>query len=425
MSAVLDDVLGIVLECAQVHDVLAASATCVPWCAAARSDCYWIGFARSRWRFGAIPGAPAGTAPGARDIASLEQWEQAAKDEEQRRAAHMSISSCSREQKAFKLYGERSRRDAEVRELLRKADHMLMSKDQLKAQLVERGADALDILLRLEHGAPCEMQRLAEEVRHKMSNAWAAQNWIRLIHEPSQAETLEEGALVLSQWACPNVDVFQTRAQLEHLASRAKSFGAVRNTSRDVPPRRDEAEALIAALNRALFDELGLQGNTEDYYNPENSMLHSVLSRKRGIPISLSIIWSAVARRCGLESHPLASFPQHVLIRVPVQVPASQTDELGAEAADLYVDAFGGGKVMLFQEVLEFLQGTGIISSMAALPPAAIFHIFRQCVQVSPPVQLYLRLLRNLQRIYEGNGDTVRQEGVEEQMAALAQIAQR
>ena len=51
----------------------------------------------------------------------------------------------------------------------------------------------------------------------------------------------------------------------------------------------------------------------------ENSMLHEVLAKKKGIPISLSVVWAAVARRCGLVCHPLANMPRHVLIRIPAR----------------------------------------------------------------------------------------------------------
>jgi len=47
----------------------------------------------------------------------------------------------------------------------------------------------------------------------------------------------------------------------------------------------------IAALNHVLFEEAGLRGNCNDYYDPRNSFLNDVLDRGLGIPITLSVVY--------------------------------------------------------------------------------------------------------------------------------------
>ena len=59
-------------------------------------------------------------------------------------------------------------------------------------------------------------------------------------------------------------------------------------------------------LNRVLFEEEGLRGNRDDYYDPRNSFLNDVLDRKLGIPITLSVVYMEVARR-------VSDFPWPVL----------------------------------------------------------------------------------------------------------------
>ncbi|CAE7466821.1 Fbxo21, partial [Symbiodinium necroappetens] len=188
----------------------------------------------------------------------------------------------------------------------------------------------------------------------RITDAWAVERWTHLIKiEPTKAATLEEGALILSQWGYPTADVSGMRLALEKLAQRAQELGA-RHSSTGLPSE-DEAKAIIAALNTALFAEYGLQGNAENYYDPENSMLHAVLARKKGIPISLSVVWAAVARRCGLECHPLADMPRHVLIRVPLRASDSAESAGPAVMRDLYIDAFDGGKMLVWRELVRFL----------------------------------------------------------------------
>jgi len=70
----------------------------------------------------------------------------------------------------------------------------------------------------------------------------------------------------------------------------------------------------ITILNRVLFEDEGLRGNRDDYYDPRNSFLNDVLDRKLGIPITLSLVYMEVARRVGF---PIAgtAMPGHFLLK--------------------------------------------------------------------------------------------------------------
>jgi regulator of sirC expression with transglutaminase-like and TPR domain len=70
----------------------------------------------------------------------------------------------------------------------------------------------------------------------------------------------------------------------------------------------------VEALSRYLFDELGFVGNESDYYDPRNSMLHQVLGRHTGIPITLSVVYIEVGRRAGLRVEGLG-LPGHFIVR--------------------------------------------------------------------------------------------------------------
>ena len=59
---------------------------------------------------------------------------------------------------------------------------------------------------------------------------------------------------------------------------------------------------VLGQINWVLFVEEELRGNHEDYYDPRNSYLNEVLDRRLGIPISLSVIYWAVAELLGLAS---------------------------------------------------------------------------------------------------------------------------
>jgi regulator of sirC expression with transglutaminase-like and TPR domain len=55
----------------------------------------------------------------------------------------------------------------------------------------------------------------------------------------------------------------------------------------------------LRLLNRYFFHELGFAGNVNDYYDRRNSLLPCVLATRRGIPITLAVLYIELARRSG------------------------------------------------------------------------------------------------------------------------------
>src|SRR5690606_4595347 len=85
----------------------------------------------------------------------------------------------------------------------------------------------------------------------------------------------------------------------------------------------DDASHLqrLRMLNHYFYNELGFSGNVNDYYNPDNSYLHRVMHSRRGIPISLAVIYMELAQQIGLHVQGI-SFPGHFLMKLTI--PAGQ-----------------------------------------------------------------------------------------------------
>jgi regulator of sirC expression with transglutaminase-like and TPR domain len=117
--------------------------------------------------------------------------------------------------------------------------------------------------------------------------------------------------------AYPELDVAVETSRLDVIAERVAA------------PTRD-------ALRRVVFDEAGLRGNADDYYDPENSFINRVLDRGVGIPISLAVVMMAVGRRAGV---PLVGInaPSHFLVRDDSDGALLDPFNAGTEVA--YVDA--------------------------------------------------------------------------------------
>jgi regulator of sirC expression with transglutaminase-like and TPR domain len=136
--------------------------------------------------------------------------------------------------------------------------------------------------------------------------------------------------------------------------------------------RGPQQQALLAHLHDVLFEEEGLTGNTDDYYNPFNSYLPSVLQSKRGLPITLSLLYKSVADRLGLTTWGVG-LPGHFLVAV---------DQ--GEGAPLLVDPFAAGRILTIDEARQRMQdllGPDAEWSDELLQPASNRHWLTRMLQ--------------------------------------------
>ena len=138
---------------------------------------------------------------------------------------------------------------------------------------------------------------------------------------PTEEIRLDMAALMLARTQYPGLDLSAQLARLDALAARA-------DCSRLNTPLEN-----INNLNRLLFKEENFAGNEEEYDDPRNSYLNDVLDRKTGIPITLSVIYQEVARRCGLPIVGVG-FPGHFLAKYVTG------------SAEIIVDPFHGGAIL-------------------------------------------------------------------------------
>ena len=101
--------------------------------------------------------------------------------------------------------------------------------------------------------------------------------------------TLDDAALTLALLDHSGTDLSPYHDLLDAMETRLDLVGG------DAETPAERAEALKAVL----AVEFGLSGDAETYDDPANADLISVLTRRRGLPVSLSILWVAMARRLG------------------------------------------------------------------------------------------------------------------------------
>ena len=131
---------------------------------------------------------------------------------------------------------------------------------------------------------------------------------------------LTETALAIAQDAYPDLDLQAELAALDVLALRLKR-------------RIAEGTAAIQRLrllNHFFYRDLGFGPNANDYYDPDNSYLNVVLKQRRGIPISLAVLYMELGQQIGLPLKGVA-FPSHFLVRMTIPAGEVVLDPLTGE----------------------------------------------------------------------------------------------
>ena len=143
---------------------------------------------------------------------------------------------------------------------------------------------------------------------------------------------LIQAALSVSLHALDDCEPAQVERRLNEMAEKVAAKAG--NAS---------LEARLAHLHHVLYDMEGFVGDNGQYYNPLTSYLPAVLESRRGIPITLALIYKAVAERVGLEVDGVNA-PGHFLVRV--------RDSHGW----LLIDPFHRGNVLTEDEAYDLID---------------------------------------------------------------------
>ena len=153
----------------------------------------------------------------------------------------------------------------------------------------------------------------------KIAASEARERFAAEVSKPDRWVGLARAALLVGAEEEPrHCNVNRCLARLDEMGEEARALASSLGGSR------------VEALNRYIFVEQGFTGNQLNYYDPRNSMLHRVMERRTGIPITLSIVYVEVGRRAGLKVEGVG-LPGHFIVRV---------SEEGGE--DVLVDPFYG-----------------------------------------------------------------------------------
>lgn len=203
-----------------------------------------------------------------------------------------------------------------------------------------------------------------DAARQRARNEFSA-----LVAGEDSAIDLARAALLIAAEEYADLDIAFYLARLDSLAAQVV---------KELPqPLELDRLTALETMNRVLFEQEHFHGNQAHYYNPENSYLNRVLDTRKGIPITLSLVYMEVGKRVGIPIEGIG-LPYHFVVRCHL-------------AHGLhYIDPFEGGRFLTEDECVLLVQR----SARTRQPVSSRWF---------EPVtsrQMLIRMLNNLKHIY-------------------------
>jgi regulator of sirC expression with transglutaminase-like and TPR domain len=202
---------------------------------------------------------------------------------------------------------------------------------------------------------------------------------------------LLEAATAIAQDEYPEMDVQAVLGDVDQLLARVRR----RCADATDPLQR------LRALNQFFFRDMGFGGNVNNYYDPDNSYLNAVLRTRRGIPITLGVLWLELAQGLGLKARGV-NFPGHFMVKV--NLPNGQ----------VVIDPFTGQSLSredLSERLEPYKRRNGLVDDFDV--PVGLY------LQAAPSREILSRMLRNLKEIHRTQEDWLRLIAVQDRLLVL------
>ena len=202
---------------------------------------------------------------------------------------------------------------------------------------------------------------------------------------------LFEAAISLAQDEYPELDVQAVLDEVDALLERMR---------RRLPADAGQLQKL-RILNQFFFKDLGFGGNLNNFYDPDNSFIHALLRTRRGIPISLALLWMELAQGLGLSVRGVG-FPGHFMVKVNLPMGQAVIDPLNGLSLS---------REELSERLEPYRRHSALMEDMDA--PLGLY------LQSAPPRDIIARMLHNLKEIHRTQEDWPRMLSVQERLIVL------
>ena len=259
--------------------------------------------------------------------------------------------------------------------------------EQVHLRFQELGDQAVPLLdqIRVESKDKEEKKRI-REVLHQLTFETLKEEFADLVSEGIQnRRQLEKAVLLLARFGNPTLRTSIYEKTLDHFADMIRP---------SLRYKRNEREKM-QILMKFIFEDLNFKGDNKNYHDPANGFIDQVIERRKGLPISLSLVAMFIARRLDLPVFGV-NMPIHFMLTFV----GSQEEQL--------IDPYDQGAEVSYDQCYFFLKKNNVTPRPEHFKMAADVDILTRCI-------------RNLMHSYERSKDPHRVEDLKSLLALIEQ----
>jgi regulator of sirC expression with transglutaminase-like and TPR domain len=220
-----------------------------------------------------------------------------------------------------------------------------------------------------------EAKERVNEVIHKLTFETLEQDFVEILDGGIKTrKSLETAVFTLARFGNPTLRISEYQAKLDHFADIVEP---------QIKYKLDEKRKMKRLL-KFIFEDLNFRGDAKDYHAPQNCLLNQVIDRRKGLPISLSLIVMFISRRLEMPFFGI-NMPIHFMLNY-----------IG-DKEELLIDPYDNGAIVTYDQCYFFLKKNSID------PRPEHF-------QMATNLDIVLRCIRNLIHSYERKEELERVE---------------
>lgn len=269
----------------------------------------------------------------------------------------------------------------------------------IKNRFISHGNQSSSFLLKYINDENILIKKRANEIV-SIINFGSIEEKFKTLFLKTENDILEEGIFLIASFGSPGINVNEYKRMINKMALDIESqLIKINNNINLIKPLE-----ILNTFNNFLFFEKGFKGNTENYYEEDNSYINRVLDSKLGNPVSLCIIYILISRRLDLPVYGI-NLPGHFIIKFAAPYINLKNEE------EFFIDPFNKGVIISMKEAEEFVKKIGMSKDDFDKIPY---------LKISNDKEIILRVLRNLLEIYKKKMDNTKSYQLEKLMNSLA-----
>jgi len=258
--------------------------------------------------------------------------------------------------------------------------------EQIHDRLLSYGAEAIPYLENSweEQDFGLLFQNRIETLIHEIQFEETKRKLVEWIS--STEKDLLKGSVIVAKYQYPGLDESHIQDQIQ--AIQKDVWLEINN--------KQTALEKVRIINKVFFEMHHFKGNAKTFHSPLNSYINTVLETKKGNPLSLSILYSIVAKNLDLPVYGV-NLPNHFILAYMDEHAINQflpdTNNFGVL---FYINPFSKGSVFDAAEIKEFLDG---------INQPHLREYFEPCSNTSIIKRMITNLIASFQEV--GNSEKV------------------